>query len=265
MTYDHLVLAASLTCLIAPVSYGGYLFRFVERWARVGLGFLAVGLAVSLLAAGVRMTAGGPYGLTAALLGSAIVMVCAFVVAQVLRPQLTIVGSFVAPVVTMMLYSIHVFAREGSAHSTELAVVTPVHIGASLLGFLVFTVSAVAAALSLVQEQRLKQKRIAVGRGLGKLPSLKQLEVIGHRALVVGFPIYSVGVALGAVWLAKSGTVIHRHIVMAGLSWALYAGTLYARLAIGWRGRRAAMITLGAYASTLFVVLLSILRVGGAG
>ena len=255
-----LVLAASLVYLLATIVYGMYLLRFDDRLHRAGVAIVGLGAAhqvaaIVARAATGRMSADAYDGFLALSAVAAI----GFLLTQIKRST-PIVGAFLTPVLTMVLYSLHVFDREAQvARSAEVAVVTPIHIAASIIGFLVLGAAAAASALAVIQEYRLKTKRFALV-GKSRLPPLTRLESFSHRALIVGFPIYTIGVALGAVWLARDPTPLSRHFVMATFSWAIYAATLQARVGFGWKGRRAALLTLVAFLSALFVVLLSALR-----
>jgi len=260
-----LVLAASLTYLLATVVYGVYLLRFDERLSSTGLALMGLGLALTGSAAAVRIAQGQflfhlyegflilTLGLGAAYFGLA------------LRKKVTLAGAIVAPIITMLTYSLHVFhAESGTVLSEEVAVITPIHIAASFVGFAILGVSAGASVLIIIQEYRLKKKRISLSYA-GRLPSLSSLEQFAHRTLIAGFPIYSVGMALGAVWFARSAApTVTRHLIMASFSWLLYALLVHARITTGLRGRRAAVLTLSAFASALFVVFLSALRTGAA-
>ena len=262
---SKLILAAGLVYLVATFVYGAYLLHFNERTARVGKTFLILGLALHMAAIGVRLMDGHvTWGVFDGLSFGAAFLALGYLITQY-KAGRPIFGALVTPVVMVVLYSLHVFEREGAPGSAgELALVTPIHIGASLLGFFVLAIAAVTSTMHVIQEYRLKTKRLSLSDS-SRMPSIQRLETISHRALVIGFPIYSVGIALGAVWLFKdeAAGAVTRHFVMAGFSWLVYAIALYARLAIGWKGRRAALMTLMAFASALFVVLLSALRTGG--
>ena len=259
---DTLVLIASLTFLVATLVYGAYLLRFAERLARLGMLTVGVGFAAAIAAIGFRLSSGAfEAGLYDLLLSGSTLGVGAWFVAQLRRPS-PLMGAFLTPIVTMILYSLHVFNKEaGMVRPQEVELVTPIHIWSAAIGFTIFAVSAVAAALEIVQEYRLKKKKLNLNRK-SRLPSLRKLETISHKAMIIGFPIYSIGMALGAVWFAKGGTEVSRHFIMATFSWVLYAVTLHARLTMGLQGRRAALLTLAAFVSALFVVSLSALRLG---
>lgn len=260
-----LILVAGLVYLMATFVYGAYLLHFNERTARIGKTLLTLGLTLHLVAIGDRFVDGRvAWTVFDGLSFGAAFLTLGYLISQ-FRQGRPLFGALVTPVVIVVLYSLHVFERESSyAAAAELEFVTPIHINASLLGFFVLAIAAVTSTMHVIQEHRLKTKRVSLSDS-SRLPSIQRLETMSHRALIVGFPIYSVGIALGAVWLFKDQATetVTRHFVMAGFSWLVYAVTIYARLAIGWKGRRAALLTLMAFASALFVVLLSALRTGG--
>ncbi len=259
---DTFVLVASLVYLGATLAFGAYLLRFAARFAAAGVALVWVGITFNVAAVGARIASGafeiGAYDLL--LLASALA-VGAWLIVRIKRPS-PLVGAFLTPVVTMVLYSLHVYEYEAEFVRTEVAWVAPIHKISAYIGFCVFAVAAGASVLQIVQEWRLKTKRLQLGQA-SRIPPLPTLESIAHRALVVGFPIYSVGMALGAVWFTRDASPMSRHFVMATFSWVLYAITLHARLVVGLAGRRAAVLTLSAFVSALFVVILSVLRLGG--
>ena len=260
-----LVLAASLTYLLATIVYGAYLLHFDDRIVSVALATMGLGLALTLSAFGVRVAQGSfALGMYDAFLALAVI-IAVFHLGTMLMKRAPLSGAFLSPILTMLTYSLHVFHRESGAElSAEVAIVTPIHIAASLGGFAIFGVSASAAMLSVLQEYRLKKKQISLIGGT-RIPSLQTLEKVAHYTLIVGFPIYSVGMALGAVWFTQVATPsVTRHLIMASFSWVLYAFLIHARVTVGLRGRKAALLTLAAFASALFVVLLSALRMGAA-
>ncbi len=259
---DSLVLAASLTYLAATIAFGVYLLRFSPRASRVGISILSLGAALNVTALVVRVLDGQTRLSTYdALLAGCAAVTGGWLLMQLRKPS-PLWGAFITPVATMVLYSLHVYNYEAGVVSTEIRYVTPIHKLSSYIGFLIFAVAAVASVTQIAVEYRLKTKQLTLGKA-SRLPSLRRLEEISHRSLIIGFPIYSVGMALGAIWLASRSTPVTRHFVMATFSWVLYAVTLHARLVTGLQGRRAALLTLAAFVSALFVVLLSALRMGG--
>ena len=106
------------------------------------------------------------------------------------------------------------------------------------------TVSCGAAVLLLV----------SLRRG-GESPHTARLDEIAYRAVVVSYPLLTMMLVLGAVWADIAwGTYWSwdPKETSALMTWLLYGGYLHARVVNGWRGRRAAVLLLVAFASVLF-------------
>ena len=138
--------------------------------------------------------------------------------------------------------------------TTTLGAITSIHIGATLLGFVLFVPSYVLSILFLHQEQGLRSREM----GSGRLPSLLTTEQVAWRLVLLGFPLYSIGILLGLLWQEQSASTptFRPAHVLAVLSWALYAWLSYRRLTSGWRGRRASLMAICAFCLTLSAVLL---------
>ena len=67
-----------------------------------------------------------------------------------------------------------------------------VHVGTAVLAYAVAGLAFVAAAAELGQ-------RAAAGR-IGLLPPVEVARAVSHRAVLIGFPILTVAIALGSVW-----------------------------------------------------------------
>lgn len=133
-----------------------------------------------------------------------------------------------------------------------------VHIILILLGEALFTVAFIAGVLYIFEEKKIKSKQ--VGSVLQKFPSLTTLDKINHFCLIVGFPLVTVGMALGLL-LAKEiwGTdwVWGQKETWSLVTWLLYAVLIHGRLSSGWKGRKAALgavLGFGIILFTLFVI-----------
>ena len=126
------------------------------------------------------------------------------------------------------------------------------HVSLSIAGVIAFTFAALAAALYLRQATRLKKKRELTRRR--RLPSLATLDQLSLRGMSVGFPLYSGGLLLGSAQALSSGQLKASDLIAAG-SWLLYGALLQARLTAGWRGRRAAWLTIIAQSGLLAVII----------
>jgi cytochrome c-type biogenesis protein CcsB len=122
------------------------------------------------------------------------------------------------------------------------------HVSAMMLAYSALSVSFGAAVLYLVQGEG-NSKRLA------RLPSSETLEDIGYWSVLAGFPLLTLGIALGAYW---ANSAWGRYWgwdpkeTSALLTWFLYAGYLHARVLRGWEGRRSAVLLIGGFAAVLF-------------
>lgn len=170
------------------------------------------------------------------------------------RYRLDALGSVVAPMALATLMASR-FAVAGTAPSEEVTgTLLPFHIMANLLGVALFTLAAAASLLYLVQEGRLKSKKLGA---VSRLPPLDKLDRVGHRLLIAGFPLLTVGVVTGSLFLhrmvSESNAVLIRS-ALGYLTWLLIAVVLVLRQAAGWRGRRAALGTLVGFGLTVSVL-----------
>ncbi len=179
------------------------------------------------------------------------------------RAGITSMGLVVAPLALMFLLVEQVVNLNQSDSELPLALLAA-HIGANLLGLSLFMLAGVASIFYLVQERRLKQKRAL--RGL-KLPPLDKLDLMEHRLLLAGFPLQTLGVVTGAVFmslLSDPSTGVWLRSIWAFATWLVVGGVLVMRAALGWRGRRSAYGTLAGVTCVLLVVA-AYLAQAGAG
>ena len=138
--------------------------------------------------------------------------------------------------------------------NAEMGAITSLHIGATLLGFMLFVPSYALSILFIQQELRLRSREI----GSDWMPSLLTTERIAWRLVLFGFPLYSLGILLGLLWQEQSGRApsFRPAHVLALASWSIYAYLCYRRMTSGWRGRRASLLAIMAFCVTLSAVLL---------
>lgn len=123
--------------------------------------------------------------------------------------------------------------------------------GLGLLG-----VAGIAGLFFLVEHRRLKSKRHLRARSV--LPSLEALDRVNVVALAVGFPLLTLGVLTGMMWLRHTyGTfwVGSSHEVWTVVAWGIYAGLVTARF-VGHQGaRQAAASAVAGFFFLLFAVV----------
>jgi ABC-type uncharacterized transport system permease subunit len=160
-------------------------------------------------------------------------------------------------VITALISLLAVFAYQlvpASATATagsELPTLLSIHIALALLGLTAFAISAVMSGLYLIVARRLKSKKLATGGA--RLPSLSVLDQLHLRGLLIGFPLYTAALLIGSAFAFQHAGGLRLSYLIALGSWLIYGGVLQARLTAGWRGKRAARLTLIAFAGLLLV------------
>lgn len=180
-----------------------------------------------------------------------------FVVSRV--KKLEVVGAFVAPQALAAIVAAR-FAGSPDATPAVRSAVLPLHITTILLGTALFAVASALAATYLLQEKQLKKKKTA--GLLQRLPALDVLDRASHRFLLAGFPLLTIGILTGLLWVGHVSTTkiaIVRQL-LAYTAWILFALVLLMRSAGGWRGRRAAWGTIAGAACAFLVYVIYLVR-----
>ena len=245
------------------------LVQLVRPWSgghRAVLAALSLSLLAHAVAIGIRAgelssfpIAGLSDGLS--LLGFSAALVAVVISWNGRVPQVAVFTSLLAAVVVGVASV--VYAPEDLPEKFR-STLLPVHIAFAFLGLAVFAVAGAVSVVFLMQESRLKRKVFDPKRS--KLPPLDVLDTVSVRLFQFGFPLLGIGLVLGAVYSKQStGQYWNWNIIntLGVLVWLLYAVLLYFRLTIGWRGRKAALLTLGGVVTLL--VALFVLGLLGTG
>jgi ABC-type uncharacterized transport system permease subunit len=191
-------------------------------------------------------------------------IIAAGYLAASVRWRIDLAGVAVMPVV-IAVFAAARFSPAG--HDPEgLSALGRVHITLATVGVALFALAAALSAIYLVEERNLKRKRFdTITFKSGGAP-LEKLDVLGHRLVWAGFPIFTVAVALGILWMSQRGEPITRpEYPLAIATWLVYAVLLTTRTLYGWRGRRAARLTLAGFACALLVLAIYLVRRIGGG
>ena len=189
-------------------------------------------------------------------------LMCGAYLLTTLRFDIPVLGALVVPV-TMVL---DVAGRLTPTHEAQRAgtLLASVHITLASAGVALFAVAAGGAVLYLISERNLKRHnkpgraRVSVRwRGL----PLETLDRINRACIVLGFPLFTVAVVTGAVWVMRLGLGLWTpQYALAAVTWLLMGGLLVARVTAGWRGRKAALVTLAGFGTAMAVLLIYLLR-----
>jgi cytochrome c-type biogenesis protein CcsB len=163
-----------------------------------------------------------------------------------IKVHLMVLGALVAPLATAVVIIASVLPKPLVALDPLLkSLWRSVHLGTLTVGLAAFAIAFLVGILYLIQENAIKEKK----RGFlfRRLPSLKLLDTMGYTCLIAGFPMLTFGVIAGVIYnqvvLGRLWSWDHKEILGA-ITWLVYAALLHERLAVGWRGRRAAIMTI---------------------
>ena len=242
---------------IASVLYLAHLIRLhksVENAARILLG---IGVVLHLADIGVRCYQGiTPISSTVEAMSFVSFLVAAGFLLASLRYRLAAAGAFAVPASLALL----VLARIAPSPpaTPQMGSLGQAHILLSTLGVAVFAFAAVLAMLYLFQDRQLKRKKFAARDGEGDA---------ARHAGSAGAPMRldrlsgvhardrdrrAVGRAPGPG--APPGGRFAPSTCLRSRAWVAFAILLVARIGAGWRGRRAAWLTLGGFGGTALVV-----------
>jgi len=175
------------------------------------------------------------------------------------RYRLTLGGVVVMPVALIMLVAARL--TPAGAAPEELGALGRIHISLATIGVGVFALASALSAIYLAEERALKKKKFDAVAFKDRGAPLEPLDRLAHRLVWVGFPIFTAALVLGAIWVSKLGESLDRpEYPLAGITWLTYAGLLVARQVYGWRGRRAARLTLAGFAAALAVLVIYLVR-----
>ncbi len=131
-----------------------------------------------------------------------------------------------------------------------------IHVPLALVGNGIFALLAISGFMYIFQERLIKRKRI--GRFHKLLPSLETLDTINRRGLPLGFFFLTLGIISGALWAGSAWGFYWSwdpKETWSLITWFAYAAMVHQRLALGWRGKRAALLAIFGFALVLFTFL----------
>jgi cytochrome c-type biogenesis protein CcsB len=120
-----------------------------------------------------------------------------------------------------------------------------IHVALAIIAYGAFSVAGACGVLYLIQSEE----------GKPGLPQPAKLDEISYSAIIIGFPLLTMVVILGAVWADVAWGSYWSwdpKETASLLTWLVYGAYLHARVVRGWRGRRAAWLLMLGFACVLF-------------
>ncbi|KAF0181026.1 MAG: cytochrome c assembly protein [Nitrospirae bacterium] len=170
------------------------------------------------------------------------------------RYRIGILGSFILPLIFLMMLASAMLPREIKPLSPALqSSWLLIHTVFAFLGFAAFTVAFGVGIMYLLQEHYLKTKKLS-GLFL-RLPNIQVLDEINYRMITLGFPLLTLAIITGALWAEDAWGSYWRwdpKETWSLITWFIYAMVLHIRLVVGWRGKRAALLSVLGFVAVLF-------------
>ena len=135
-----------------------------------------------------------------------------------------------------------------------------IHVSAAIVSAGIFTIGASVSILQLMVSR--VERRVAEGQSPGRLepvarrvPSSATLDLLSYKLHAFVFPLWTFTVVAGAIW-ARSAWGRYwgwdPKETWSFITWVGYAAYLHARITVGWKGNRAAVVALIAFSSIIF-------------
>ena len=132
------------------------------------------------------------------------------------------------------------------------------HVLTCFLGYAAFAVACGVSIMYLIKANSEEKGTDAAGGFLSVFPPTKVLDELNYKAIMVGFPLLTLGIITGAAWANYAwGTYWSwdPKETWSLIVWFIYAAFLHARFTKGWVGKRAAWLSIIGFLATLFCYL----------
>ena len=232
------------------------LFATAKRLQQAALGFMIAGFVAHTLWIGTICTLSGHPPLTNLPEAASFIAWCVFAVelGLFIRYRVHAAAFFVYPLV-LILMTIAAVVHEPFARIDQSSLLTA-HVLFSTVGVAGLFIALAFTLLSYVQDRALRSKRR--GALWEWIPSLNVCRKVSHRALTIGFSIYTLGILTGILWSYRtSASLMDVRVKQVGavVAWVLFATLLQFDLAGLYRARRTIVVSACAFVAVLIAML----------
>jgi len=131
----------------------------------------------------------------------------------------------------------------------------PIHASIALMADAFLALAFCGGIMYLLQEREIKKRRFGIF--YNRLPSLETLDTLNQHCIAVGFPLLTLGIITGSIWAKQAWGAYWQWDPKATwslITWLLYAALLHFRFTMGWRRRRAAIMSVIGFGAALFTL-----------
>lgn len=235
--------------------------NFKKDYNRLAVIFTTLGFVANSVATGLRWNQVGHfpyYGAYEVYTSYAWGLALFFLTAQFFKPSLRFIGAFIIPISFIMI-------GIGIMNSTEMKEIPRtyftfwlgVHIAFAKLAYGSGLIAAALSVIYLIKERKSGElgDEEKVPHWYDKLPELKKIDYLSYRFVALAFFMLAIMIISGAIWAAKAwGRYWGWDPIetWALVSWLVYGLALHLYRTSSWRGRKMALITIGALILVVF-------------
>ncbi len=174
------------------------------------------------------------------------------------RYGLRSIGAFVTPVASIIL----AMTTLSDTFSDEIQPLVPAlqsnwltyHVITCFFGYAAFAISCAVSVMFLLRIYGDAEPRNSswIAR---LLPESEKLEDMNYKAIAIGFPMLTLGIITGAAWANYAWGSYWSwdpKETWSLITWFVYATFLHARVVRGWKGKRAAVLSIIGFIAVLF-------------
>jgi len=132
------------------------------------------------------------------------------------------------------------------------------HVVTCFVGYAAFAVSFGVSSLYLFKLNAENRPSKREGGLMDYLPASSLLDEVGYKTIAIGFPLLTIGIITGAFWANVAwGTYWSwdPKETWSLIVWLIYAAYLHARITRGWKGKKAAVLSIVGFLATVFCYL----------
>lgn len=174
------------------------------------------------------------------------------------RYKMRIIGAFVMPVAWLVLSYIVVIMPESQRHAENLMPALQsnwlhIHVATAIISYSAFAISFGTSIMYLIKNNM--EKNNSKSNLNKRMPSLEILDDISYKFIAIGFPLLSVVIISGAIWAEYAWGRYWSwdpKETWSLITWLVYAAYLHARFTYGWKGIKAAWMSILGFAFVLF-------------
>lgn len=172
--------------------------------------------------------------------------------------KMRILGGFVMPVAWLLLSYVVVVMPPEQRNAENLMPALQsnwlhIHVATAIVGYAAFAISLGTSIMFLIkQNMENNRSRSEFNK---RLPSLDVLDDISYKFIAVGFPLLSAVIVTGAIWAEYAWGRYWSwdpKETWSLITWLVYAAYLHARFTYGWKGNKAAWMSVLGFVFVLF-------------